>query len=156
VKPPDRGHELTIGYGLPRRGLPSAASFRLWMTRALPSRSRPVTISLRLVDEAEGRSLNADFRGRDYATNVLSFPAGDARLEDGTRLLGDIAICAPVVAREAVEQSKPPRSHFAHLTVHGVLHLLGYDHVEPSDAESMERKECLLLRQLGFPNPYKT
>lgn len=148
-------HQFAIGYGVARQGLPSAASFRTWLAEALPARSRACAVALRVVDADEARTLNHSFRGRDYATNVLSFPAGEARLDDGTRLLGDIAICAPVVVREAAEQGKSTRAHFAHLTVHGMLHLLGYDHEETGEAETMERRERLLLKRLGFPDPYR-
>ncbi|TNY24961.1 rRNA maturation RNase YbeY, partial [Fulvimonas soli] len=102
---------------------------------------------------AEGRALNRDYRGKDYATNVLSFPA---ELPPGMALplIGDLAICAPVVAREAREQGKRERDHWAHLTVHGVLHLLGYDHIAEADAEAMETLEARILAGLGITDPY--
>src|SRR6185312_8382806 len=122
---------LAVGYAVPRAGLPAATSFRRWVEAALrgAKRRKPAELSIRIVDAAEGRTLNRDYRGKDYATNVLSFPA---ELPPGVvlPLIGDLAICAPVVQREAAEQGKLPRDHWAHLTVHGVLHLLGYDHID--------------------------
>ena len=103
-------------------------------------------VTLRVVGAAEARRLNARFRGRDYATNVLSFPyGGDA---------GDVILCHPVIAREAREQGKPVIAHYAHMIVHGVLHLRGYDHLRRADAARMESREIRLLRRLGFPDPY--
>src|SRR5690606_8380831 len=119
--------DLAVSYALPRKGLPAAVSFRRWVEAALQGRIRRADLALRLVGEREGRALNRHYRGKDYATNVLSFPA---ELPEGVKLpvLGDIVICAPVVAREAHEQGKELAAHYAHLTVHGVLHLLGWDH----------------------------
>jgi probable rRNA maturation factor len=116
-------------------------------------RSSPAELSIRIVGSREGRALNLRYRGRDYATNVLSFPA---ELPPGVTLplLGDIVIAAPVVAREAREQDKPLRDHYAHLTVHGVLHLLGYDHQREHDAARMEALEKRILASLGIPDPY--
>jgi probable rRNA maturation factor len=148
-------HQLAVGYGLPRTGLPSANSFRDWMRLALGSRRKPVTIALRLVDAGEGQRLNAQFRQRDYATNVLSFPAELRPARNAPEILGDIAICAPVVLREALEQGKPARAHFAHMTIHGVLHLLGHDHVDERDARAMEALERRLLASIGVADPYQ-
>ena len=144
-----------VGYALPRAGVPAAASFRRWVEAALrgAKRRRATELSIRIVDAAEGRSLNRDYRGKDYATNVLSF---EADLPPGLKLplIGDIVICAPVVAREAAEQGKAPREHWAHLTVHGVLHLLGFDHQDDKDAAKMEALEARVLAGLGIPDPY--
>lgn len=152
----NRAAQVHVGYALPRAGLPAAASFRRWVDAALRGarRRRPAELAIRLVGADEGRALNRDYRGRDYATNVLSFPA---ELPPGVALplLGDLAICAPVVLREAAEQGKPVRDHFAHLTVHGVLHLLGHDHVEDRDAEAMEALEVRILAGLGIADPYR-
>ena len=116
---------------------------------------KPAADSLiRLVDEAESRQLNRDYRGKDRPTNVLSFPF-EAPPEVLTPLLGDLVICAPVVVREAREQGKPADAHWAHMLVHGVLHLLGYDHLEPAEADEMEALERDILAGLGFPDPYR-
>ena len=145
-----------VGYGLPRAGLPAASSFRRWVTAALAGTRycRPTEISIRLVDEAEGRDLNRTYRGKGYATNVLSFPA-ESPPGIQLALLGDIALCAPVVLREAHEQSKRPRDHFAHLTVHGVLHLLGMEHQTSTEAVHMEALEVRILTSLDIPDPYR-
>ena len=108
---------------------------------------------IRVVDENESQKLNKTFRDKDYPTNVLSFPA-DIQLPEGPTILGDIAICLPVVKREADEQSKRFDQHFAHMVVHGCLHLLGYDHEDEHDADQMEAKEIGILENLGYPNPY--
>jgi len=146
---------LAVGYAVPRAGLPSAASFRHWAEAALhgAKRRKSAELAIRIVDADEGRALNRDYRGKDYATNVLSFPA---ELPPGVALplIGDLAICAPVVQREAAEQGKLPRNHWAHLTIHGVLHLLGYDHVEDGEAEVMEALETRILAGLGIADPY--
>ncbi len=128
-------------------GLPSAAEFRRWARKALRVDAE---IALRIVDEEEGRALNRDYRGKDYATNVLTFP-----LTEEPYLMGDIVLCAPVVLREALEQNKAPSAHFAHLTVHGVLHLHGYDHETEPQAELMEALETEIVMKLGYSDPYK-
>ncbi len=145
--------DVGISYGLPRKGLPAAASFRKWAAAAAHGRIRKADLAIRLVDEKEGRALNRHYRGKDYATNVLSFPA---ELPEGVGLplLGDLVICAPVVAREAAAQGKPLAAHYAHLTVHGVLHLLGLDHEDEREAEAMEQIERDVMAVLGFPDPY--
>lgn len=152
---PPAEHQVHVSYGVARSGVPSAASFRQWVNAALAGakRRRQAELSIRIVDAAEGRALNRDYRGKDYATNVLSFPA---ELPPGVQLplIGDLAICAPVVAREAAEQGKMPRHHWAHMTVHGVLHLLGYDHMVDVEAEAMETLETRILAKLGIANPY--
>ncbi|MGQ0798645.1 MAG: rRNA maturation RNase YbeY [Pseudomarimonas sp.] len=137
-----------------RAGVPAPHTFRKWMAVALPKRRSAVAIALRVVDEVEARQLNQQFRGRDYATNVLSFPDKVIDPVNGTRFIGDIAICAPVVIREALEQGKAVRAHFAHMTIHGVLHLLGHDHVDEADAVKMETLERQLLASLGISDPY--
>jgi probable rRNA maturation factor len=144
-----------IGYALPRAGVPSSTSFRRWVAAALAAarRKRATELSIRIVDEIEGRALNLDYRGRDYATNVLSFPV-DLPQGISLPLIGDIVLCAPVVTREAHEQGKARRDHYAHLTVHGVLHLLGFDHESDSGAMRMEALEVRILSGLGIGNPY--
>ena len=145
--------DVSVSYAAPRTGVPAATSFRKWVAAALKGRIREADLAVRIVDTKEGRALNRHYRGKDYATNVLSFPA---ELPEGVKmpLLGDLVICAPVVAREAKEQHKPAVAHYAHLTVHGVLHLLGWDHDDDKEAEAMEQLERDILAELGLPDPY--
>ncbi|PLW83813.1 rRNA maturation RNase YbeY [Kineobactrum sediminis] len=126
-----------------------------WINAALAHSqvSDTAELCLRLVDEEEMTALNSGYRGKAGATNVLSFPA-DLPPELDLPLLGDIVICAPVVAREAIAQGKPPAAHWAHMVVHGCLHLLGYDHIDEDDAAVMEVLETTILAQLGLPCPY--
>lgn len=131
-------------------GIPSASSLRAWASTTLGPLTGDLTI--RIVDEAESQELNRRYRGKDKSTNVLSF-AYDGDMLD-VPLLGDIVICGPVVQREAAEQGKQTRAHWAHLVVHGCLHLLGYDHVQESEAEVMEARERKILAGMGFPDPY--
>ncbi|TXI44005.1 rRNA maturation RNase YbeY [Methylophilus sp.] len=126
--------------------IPTSAQFKSWVRAALRVET---SLTIRIVDEEEGRQLNAAYRGRDYATNVLTFS-----LTEEPILMGDIVICAPVVAKEAVEQGKPLLAHYAHMTVHGVLHLHGYDHEVDAQAELMEAMEIAVMHKLGFANPY--
>jgi len=146
--------DVTVNYAAPRAGVPSAVSFRKWVAAALKGRIREADLAIRIVDGKEGRALNRHYRGRDYATNVLSFPAD---LPEGVTLplLGDLVLCAPVVAREAREQKKDVADHYAHLTVHGVLHLLGWNHEDDREAECMERLEREILAELGIGDPYQ-
>ena len=137
-----------------RKGVPTRASFEAWVRAALRgSAGERREVNIVLFDEHEARALNRRDRGRDYATNVLSYPYEPLRGER-TALLGDLAICAPVVAREALAQGKRPRDHYAHLTVHGVLHLLGHDHQDDAAAERMEALERKILARLGIGDPY--
>jgi probable rRNA maturation factor len=126
--------------------LPSETEFKRWVRAALRV---DTSLTIRIVDAAEGRALNASYRGKDYATNVLTFP-----LTEEPYLMGDIIICAPVVAKEAAEQSKSLLAHYAHMTVHGVLHLHGYDHEVDAQADLMEAMEVAVMKKLGFANPY--
>lgn len=149
--------DVAVGYAAPRAGVPAAVSFRKWVAAALEGRIREADLAIRIVDEKEGRALNHHYRGKDYATNVLSFPAElPEGLPKGVKLplLGDLVLCAPVVAREAREQGKPLNAHYAHLTVHGCLHLLGWDHEDAQEAEAMEQLEREILAGLGLPDPY--
>jgi probable rRNA maturation factor len=147
--------DVAVGYAAPRKGVPASASFRRWIEAALKGarRRKATEVSVRIVDAEEGQALNLQYRGRDYATNVLSFPV---ELPPGVDLplIGDLVICAPVVAREAAEQGKKPADHWAHLTVHGTLHLLGYDHIDEAEAEAMEALETKVLAGLGITDPY--
>ena len=129
-----------------RGDTPSAEDVAVWAESALAGDDRALCI--RLVDAAEGAELNSRFRGRTYPTNVLAFPAGESDL------LGDIAICAPVAIREACEQGKRLADHYAHLVIHGVLHLKGLDHETEADAVAMEAQEAKLLQSLGIADPY--
>lgn len=124
-----------------------------WLRAALGEEVQAAEITVRIVDAGEGRQINSDYRDKDYATNVLSFPA---ELPKGVPLpiLGDLVLCAPVIAREAEEQGKPLKHHYAHMLVHGVLHLLGHDHTDEAEAEAMEAIEREVLAGLGIPDPY--
>ena len=149
--------DVTINYAVPRTGIPAAVSFRKWVAAALANRIREADLAIRIVGTKEGRALNRHYRGKDYATNVLSFPAElPDGLPDGVKLplLGDLVICAPVVSSEAREQSKPLAAHWAHMVVHGTLHLLGHDHERARQARAMEALEVEILRGLGFDDPY--
>ncbi|HOZ04554.1 MAG TPA: rRNA maturation RNase YbeY [Arenimonas sp.] len=146
--------DVSVSYGLPRAGLPSAQSFKKWAAAAVKGRIRKADLAIRIVDSKEGGALNRHYRGKDYPTNVLSFPAD---LPEGVTvpLLGDLVICAPVVAKEAKEQGKTLAAHYAHLTIHGVLHLLGMDHEDEREALLMEQLERDILADLGYSDPYE-
>lgn len=132
---------------------PTEVDFQRWTTAALSEVDEDCELSIRLVDEAESQQLNADYRGKDKPTNVLSFPF-DADIPMSPRLLGDLVICVPVVEKEAAEQGKKLMDHWAHLVVHGCLHLLGYDHIENDEAEIMENLEIRILDTMNIANPY--
>ena len=134
---------------------PSAQSLALWAAAALGARASGHEIAVQLVSPAVSRRLNRQFRGEDKATNVLSFPAVPM---PGVKPkpLGDLVICPPVLLREAVQQGKSQRAHWAHLVIHGTLHLVGFDHEIEADARRMERREVRVLRGLGFPDPYRS
>lgn len=133
--------------GQDKAGIPKKHQIRRWAQAAL---QRDAEVAVRLVGEAEGRELNREYRGKDYATNVLTFV-----YDDLPHVAGDIVICPAVVAREALEQGKAIDAHYAHLTVHGVLHLQGYDHEDDAEAEEMERRETQIVTKLGYPDPYR-
>lgn len=133
--------------------VPPFRELEAWVSAALEGRRENAELTIRIVDADESRALNRDYRGKDSPTNVLSFPA-ELPPEVEIPLLGDLVICAPVVAREAGEQGKPLAAHWCHMVVHGCLHLLGYDHVEDEQAEAMEALETRILARLGYPNPY--
>ncbi len=138
---------LSVQYASNAKNLPTRQQFRRWVSVAL---EQDVQMALRIVDEIEGRVLNLNYRGRDYATNVLTFVYDDTP----PLLYADVVICAPVVAREAAEQNKDELAHYAHLTIHATLHLQGYDHEYESDAEIMEARETALMKKLRYPAPY--
>ncbi|MBD1553484.1 rRNA maturation RNase YbeY [Pseudomonas typographi] len=133
---------------------PGDAAFLRWCELALRQRRGDSELTIRLVDEPEARALNHTYRHKDYATNVLSFPAEVPNELLDIPLLGDLVICTQVVAREAGEQGKALDAHWAHLVIHGCLHLLGFDHIEDEEAEEMESLEQELLAELGYPDPY--
>ncbi|MBU0687911.1 MAG: rRNA maturation RNase YbeY [Gammaproteobacteria bacterium] len=137
---------LSVQYASDAKQLPTRQQFRRWVKVAL---EQDIQMALRIVDEVEGRALNESYRGKDYATNVLTFV-----YDDTAPLYGDVVICAPVVAREAKEQGKDLLSHYAHLTLHAALHLQGYDHENEMDAEQMEARETALMLKLRYPAPY--
>ena len=139
---------LSVQFASEADNLPSREQIRRWVAAAL---EHPAEITVRIVDAEEAQALNADYRRKDYVPNVLTFEYGE--ISPGV-LGGDVVICAPVVEREAHEQGKPLKDHYAHMTVHGVLHLQGYDHIDPADADIMESREAAILKQFRIPNPY--
>jgi probable rRNA maturation factor len=162
---------LTVQYASSAQHLPTRAQFRRWIKVALHPQGvrrrvpgsfaatlplqRDAQVTLRIVDEAEGRELNRTYRGKDYATNVLTFVYGDAE-PSLQPLSGDVVICAPVVEREAAAQHKDLLAHYAHLSLHAALHLQGYQHDNDADAAGMEKLEIALMLKLRYPDPYRT
>lgn len=144
---------LAVQFASAADELPSRAQIRRWVAAAL---EQPAEITVRIVDADEAQALNQDYRNKGYVPNVLTFEYGEIGQDEAGRgvLGGDVVICAPVVAREAREQGKPLQHHYAHMTVHGVLHLQGYDHIEPRDADIMESREAVILKRFRIPNPY--
>ncbi len=143
---PSNRLNLSVQYACNREGLPLRADFVRWARAALVGGGE---ITIRLVDADEGQALNKEYRSKDYATNVLSFPYDSEPV-----VMGDLVICPSVVAREAAEQNKPLDAHYAHLTVHGMLHLQGWDHDNDDDAQAMEDEEKEILAAMGYPDPY--
>lgn len=146
--------EVDVQYASNLPDLPDEDTLRCWVAAALADERQEAELTIRIVDEEESRILNRDYRGKDKPTNVLSFPFEAPPGLDAWPLLGDLVICAPVVAREAAEQGKALAAHYAHLTVHGTLHLLGWDHEDDKEAEAMEQLEREILASLGLPDPY--
>ena len=138
--------KLSVQIASALANIPTKAQFKKWAKATLRIDTE---VTIRIVDEAEGRALNSIYRGKDYATNVLTFP-----LTEEPYLMGDIVLCAPIVMAEATAQHKTLEAHYAHLTVHGVLHLHGYDHETEPQAELMEGLEISILAKLGYANPY--
>ncbi len=138
--------KLMVQYATNSTDVPTRPQFRRWVKVALMQEAE---IVLRIVDEAEGYELNHQFRNKDYATNVLTFA-----YDDRQPLTGDIVLCAPIVSQEARQQHKNLTAHYAHLTVHGILHLQGYDHIEEAEAVVMEQMETQILARLGYDDPY--
>jgi probable rRNA maturation factor len=151
-----RGRAVAVAVQVASRSrrVPSTAKLRAWARRALGAEARG-ELTVRVVDEQESATLNERYRGKHGATNVLSFGAeAEAAPSEELLPLGDLVVCAPVVAREAREQGKTLEAHWAHMVVHGTLHLLGYDHEQAREAAVMEARERMLLAELGFPDPY--
>lgn len=146
---------LDVQYAVDTDSLPTPREFGCWVRAALQHRDDSVELAIRVVDEQEGRQLNERYRGIDKATNVLSFPL---EVPPGVEsdYLGDLVICAPVVQREAQQQHKPEKHHWAHMVVHGVLHLRGYDHRQEAQAGEMEALEKQILAGVGIQDPYQT
>ena len=143
--------DLQLAFDAP--DLPTETQFQQWLDATVLPFQAEAEVTIRIVGNAESQQLNFDYRGKDKPTNVLSFPF---QCPPGIELplLGDLVICAPVVAQEAQQQNKTLNAHWAHMVVHGCLHLLGFDHINDDDAEQMEAEEVTILQQLGFTNPY--
>jgi probable rRNA maturation factor len=142
---------LSVQYATAEPELPVRSRLRAFAQAAL---ERSAQVTLRLVDESEGRRLNRDFRGKDCPTNVLTFVYADGDSLADDMVAGDIVLCAPVIAAEARSQHKEPQAHYAHLVVHGMLHLQGYDHEQDDEAAVMEARETEIVTALGYPDPY--
>ncbi len=161
IIPEPMGILLTVQRASEEKPTPADQDFHSWVEAVLQSQQTCFEVNIRLVDEDEGMQLNSDYREQGHATNILSFPTAlpqevqtMVESETGRRPLGDLVICAPVVNREACKQGKPFLHHWAHLVIHGVLHLLGYDHDQKSQAVGMELLETDILAALGVPDPY--
>jgi probable rRNA maturation factor len=152
---PEGSLDLAVQYVVKPKGVPPKKQFKRW-TRAAMEAGLDASITLRVVDVEEGRALNCDYRGKDYATNVLSFAFNEGEQVPGMGdvVMGDLVLCAPVIENEAREQGKTLEAHWAHLVVHGVLHLQGYDHLDEVEAEAMEALETAILQGLGYDDPY--
>lgn len=149
-------HNIDIQYAVPKK-IPGVVLLKRWATAAINKKIRSAEVTIRLVELDEMIELNTTYRHKTGPTNVLAFPFDmpDAiKSKSKIVTLGDIVICSDVVNREATEQNKPARAHWAHMVVHGLLHLQGYDHVKEKEADIMEAKEIRILKSLGFPNPY--
>ena len=147
---------LSVQFASKAKHLPSRAQVRRWALAAHRGASADAIVTIRYVDEKEGRALNLQFRGKDYATNVLTFVHEAAPFQDEHSYSADIVICAPVIAREAREQKKPVAAHHGHMVLHGMLHAQGFDHEDNVEAEAMEAIEIALLRRFRIDNPYET
>lgn len=150
-----RGLRVDTQYLVRGQGCPTRALIRSWLAVVLPERTAGYSVLVRITDAAESAALNAQYRGKAYATNVLSFPAEPLpSASQATPSLGDLVLCAELVRREAGAQGKALEAHWAHLLLHGLLHLLGYDHINATEARVMEALEQTLLARLGYPDPY--
>jgi len=146
--------DIEIQHACETSAIPADKDFQQWVKHVLEQQNHAGSVVIRLVDADESQSLNHQYRDKDYATNVLSFPFEAPEFIEQDHL-GDLVICVPVVIQEAVQQGKPASAHWAHMVIHGMLHLLGYDHQSEAEAEEMESIETLLLARLGFTNPYE-
>lgn len=146
---------IDIQMACPSEDAPDEDSIKRWASAAIRDERDNPELSLRIVDEIESADFNQQYRGKTGATNVLSFPF-DAVTPEPLPILGDLVVCAPVVNREANEQQKTTEAHWAHIIIHGVLHLLGYDHLDDKDAEQMEGLETAIMLELNFPAPYES
>lgn len=146
--------KVVLQLASPGASVPGVSQFQRWVVATTASRREAAEVTVRVVDEDESRALNQRYRHKDRPTNVLAFPA-DIPAFVGEPALGDIVICRPVVVREALDQDKPEEAHWAHMVVHGTLHLLGYDHQDDTQARQMETLEVQILRGLGYADPYR-
>ncbi len=148
-------YQIDIESNSQSQHIPALPELECWISAALQSQNlETAEVSVYIVDEDESQELNAQYRGKDYPTNVLSFPA-DIAEEVGVPLLGDLVVCAPVVEREAQAQGKTLQAHWAHMLIHGTLHLVGFDHIDDDEAETMETLETQIVTGLGYPAPYQ-
>ncbi len=147
------GIDIDIQYATDWPDIPDESKFRQWVETALKDLKENAALTIRVVDEQEGTQLNEQWRKSSGPTNVLSFPHEGVK-EITQELLGDIVICAPIVGREAIEQNKDNHAHWAHMVIHGILHLNGFDHVDSGDADRMENLEISILKELNIGNPY--
>ena len=145
--------EIDVQYASNAPKIPPRQKFRQWAEIALQARKEDTEFTVRIVNEAESAQLNERWRKHSGATNVLSFPCKGVK-QFVPELLGDIVMCAPVIIQEAIEQSKTTEAHWAHIFVHGILHLQGYDHILPKESEYMEQLETNIMKKLGYQNPY--
>ncbi len=147
--------KINLQIATQEKNIPSASLFKSWVKAALQGKKQKFEVTIRVVDEPEIIELNKKYLHKKTPTNVLAFPF---QAPPGIKIpiLGDIVICAPIANKEAIEQKKSIKAHWAHLTIHGILHLLGYDHSTQKDAKKMEALEIKILKKLGFPNPYST
>lgn len=150
-------HLITIQRAVPKNEMPTTTQLKKWAKEVLKRKTPDIEMTIRVVDTQEMTELNTHYRHKTGPTNVLSFPYDMSTdlIEDEFPLLGDIVICAAVVRQEAQDQKKSITAHWAHMVIHGTLHLLGYDHEIPADADKMESLEITILKELGFPNPYQ-
>jgi probable rRNA maturation factor len=147
--------EVEIQFAIETSPLPTTEQVQTWVEAVLAQYSTHFSLCIRIVDTDESQALNSEYRGKDKPTNVLSFPFEMPEcVEAETEILGDLVVCAPVVSQEAIEQNKPLFDHWAHMIIHGTLHLLGFDHIKESEAEEMEQLEREILAKLDIADPY--